>query len=310
MNIAVVAQQMVIMLFFILLGYYFFKKNKLSEMSSRHISGLVVNVSNPAALLCSAFDNSPKVSTDQLLTALIVMVAIYAILLLAGALMPKIMRSPKEENYIYHFLTVYGNVGFLGIPLVSAVLGSGSLIYVSINVLLFNVLFYTTGTAIIRKQAGVKSKSVFRDIFSRLVNIGTISAVLTIIFYLGDIDVPMIISDAATYAGRTTTLLSMLVLGVALAQMPLKELFCHPKDYFFITLRLLLLPILCVLVLRSFVSDPLLLGTATLLISVPCGNLPMMCSKEYGLKTDLLARIIVLSTIVSVITIPIVTLFV
>ena len=310
MNIAAVAQQMVIMLLFILIGYFFFKKGKLSEESSRHISGIVVNLSNPAALLCSAFDTGDKLSGSQLLTGLIVMVAIYAALLLAGVLMPKIMRSPKEENYIYHFLTVYGNVGFLGIPLVSAVLGNGALIYVSINVLLFNILFYTTGTAIIRQKAGVKSLSVVRDIFSRLVNVGTVSAVLTIVIYLADVKVSVIVSDAATYAGRTTTLLSMLVLGVALAQMPLKELISHPKDYLFIGLRFIALPILRVLILRRFVSDPLILGSAALLIAVPCGNLPMMCSKEYGLKTDTLARTIVLSTILSVITIPIVAMFV
>lgn len=309
MDITIVAQQMIIMLLFILLGFYFFKKEKLSELSSRHISGLVVNVCNPAALLCSAFDEGPKVSTGQLLTALIVTLFVYAILLLAGVLMPKIMGSSKEDGYIYHFLTVYGNVGFLGIPLISAVLGSGALIYVSINVLVFNVLFYTTGTAIIRKKAGAKSQSVVKDIFSRLINVGTVSAILTVIFYLGDFAVPAFITDAASYAGRTTTLLSMLVLGVALGQMSLKELFGHPKDYLFIALRLLALPILCTLVLRQFVTDPLILGSTVLLISVPCANLPLMCSKEYGLKTDVLARTIVLATVLSVITIPIVTMF-
>lgn len=309
MDIMIVIQQMIVMLIIIFIGYFFTKKGKLSELSSRHISGLVVNVCNPAMLVCSAFSDEPKISGSLLINALLATLLLYAVLIAAGFVVPRLMRYPKEDYYIYHFLTVYGNVGFLGIPLVSAVLGSSALIYVSINVLVFNILFYLTGLNIIRKKAGVSTASGAKDILSKLINTGTVSALFTIIFYMSDITVPLLIKNTLDYTGRATTFLSMLVLGIAVAQMPLKEIFCHAGDYVFILLRMILLPILCLLLLRSFVSDPLILGVCCLMISVPAANLPMMCSKEYGLRTAELTRMIILSTLLSVLTIPVVVSF-
>lgn len=322
MDITIVIGQMCVMLIIILLGYFMFKKQKVSDLSSRQISGLVVNICNPATLICSAFEPGPKASAVQLLTAFWVTVLLYAVLWLTGILIALIMKVPKEERYQYHFLTMYGNVGFLGIPLVSSVLGSSSLIYVSINCLVFNLLFYITAIPVIQKKAAGKetphsgqkaafplNRKGFRDIFQKLINAGTVSAVLTIFFYLGNFDVPMVIADTITYAGRATTFLSMFVLGVSIAQMPLKEIFSHKRDYLFVLLRMLVLPILCVLVMKQFIADPLILGSSALLISVPCANLPLMCSREHGLNGDTLARTIILTTLLSVITIPIVVMF-
>lgn len=303
MDIRIVVSQMCVMLIIILIGYMLFHKNKLSDLSSGHISGLVVNICNPAAIICSAFDKEAAISVKEMLSATFVMLCIYALLLLAGWLLPLIMRIPKEDRYMYHFMTVYGNVGFLGIPLVSAVLGTSALVYVSINCVIFNLLFYTVGTSIIEKKAAAKQSGTKALLF-RIVNVGTVSSVLTIILYLVDFKLPAIISDTITYAGRATTFLSMIVLGVSVAQMPLKEIFCHKKDYLFIVLRMLLLPICFSLLLKQFVTDPLLLGTSALLLAVPCGNLPLMCAREHKLAADDLARMIILSTLLSVVTIP------
>lgn len=309
MNITIVIGQMSVMLIIILTGYMMFQKNKLSNLSSSHISGLVVNICNPATILCSAFDKESTITVHEMLNALLVTVFIYALLLLAGFLLPLVMRIEKADRYMYHFLTVYGNVGFLGIPLVSAVLGTNALVYVSVNCVVYNLLFYTTGVSIIQKTAKEKKQTDMKGFLSKIINIGTVSSLLTILLYLVDFDLPMVISDAVTYAGRATTFLSMIVLGVSVAQIPLKEIFCHKKDYLFVILRMILLPIGFVFLLKLFVADPLLLGTSALLLAVPCGNLPLMCSREHGLTADELARTIVLTTLLSVITIPIVVMF-
>lgn len=320
MNIVIVLEQMCVMLLLILAGCLLFRKGRLNEVSSRHISGLVVNLCNPAVLVCSAFESGPRLSGGQLFHAFLVTLSLYALLLAAGFLFPLLLRVPKKDAFFYRQLTVYGNVGFLGIPLVSAVLGSQALIYVSLNCLIFNILFYTMDFSLIRKRASLRprlagegerkdSGASLRPL-SRLVNPGTVSALLTLLFYLGGFPVPSLIRDAFTYTGRATTFLSMIVLGISVAQMPLREIFCHKKDYLFVLLRMLLLPAGCVFLLRAFVSDPLLLSSSVLLLSVPCANLPLMCARENGLEDGPLARIIVLTTLLSAVTIPAVALLV
>jgi hypothetical protein len=191
----------------------------LSEDTSRQLSGLIVNVTNPAVLICSAFDDGPKASLQELGLALGIFLLSYGVLILFSYLIPLLLRVPQADHYSYRMLTIFGNVGFIGIPLASAVLGSESLIYVSINGLVFNVIVYTYGLAVLKKAARQQhpdDTALLPDkesLWHKLINAGTVSAVLTIVFYLGNFPVPTIISSTLSYTGRATTLLSMLVLG-------------------------------------------------------------------------------------------------
>lgn len=306
MSVSVVLEQMIIILILILIGMFLYRKKMLSESTSGQISGLIVNITNPALLICSAFDDSPKLSLHELLIGLLVFLFSYAVLIAAAYLIPLILRVPESARYSYRMLTIFGNVGFIGIPLASAVLGPGSLIFVSLSNLIYNVLLYTYGMTVLKKAA----KSDEREsVLSKLVNAGTISALFTIIFYLCSFDVPAIISSTLTYAGRTTTFLSMLVLGVSVAQMAPKDIFSHPKLYAFTLIRQIMLPVGFAIILRRFINEPLILNTAVLMLSVPAGNMPLMLSKQLNVDESTISQGIILTTILSLATIPIVTLF-
>ena len=140
-----------------------------------------------------------------------------------------------------------------------------------LNNLLYNILVYTFGLSILKKattQQGVfEAPENSENILHKIVNAGTISAVLTIVFYLGDFNVPVIISSSLSYAGRATTLLSMLVLGVSVAQMAPKDIFSHPKLYIFIIIRQILIPIVFTLSLGLFIKNPLILNTCALMLA-------------------------------------------
>ena len=286
----------------------------LSENTSRRLYGLIVIINITAVLICSAFDDSPKVPLQTLGLSLCVFVISYGILILFAYLIPLVLRVPNHARYSYRMLTVFGNVGFIGIPLASAVLGSGSLIFVSINNLIYNVLVYTYGISTLKKASIAQHPDAAptepENILHKLVNAGTVSAVLTIIFYLGDFNVPTIISSSLTYAGRTTTFLSMLVLGVSVAQMAPKDIFSHPKLYIFALIRQILLPVGFTLLLGLFIKEPLILNTTALLLAVPAGNMPLMLSKQLHVNESAISQGIILTTLLSLVTIPVVTLFI
>lgn len=219
---------------------------------------------------------------------------------------------PKDLHYAYQMLTVFGNVGFIGIPLASAVLGSESLIFVSIFNLLFNLLIYTLGISLLQRAAGQAEKEVTIPSSGRLqklVNAGTVSAAVTVIFYLGNFHVPTVISSALSYTGRATTLLSMLVLGVSVAQIAPKEIFSHPKLYLFTLLRQILVPIGCILFMGSLIDNRLILNTMLLMVAVPAANMPLMLAKQLDMETDSISQGIILTTILSLVTVPVACLF-
>lgn len=348
MSITVVLQQMIMIFILIGIGILLYRKKMLSETTSKQISGIIVNVTNPALLICSAFQEGPKVSLQELGIALGIYLIVYAILIIAGFLIPRILRVPNMYHYSYQMLAIFGNVGFIGIPLASAVLGTESLIFVSIYNLIFNILIYTFGISLLQKAearqmaagrsestasaapsaeeasstaqanrqpqnaqdtASVHDTHVTSSRWKKLVNAGTISAAATIIFYLGNFHVPVIVSSTLTYMGQATTLLSMLVLGASVAQMAPREIFSHPKLYGFTLLRQILVPIGCIMLFRPVVRNPLILNTMALMLAVPAANMPLMLSKQLHVETDTISQGIILTTILSLATIPVVSLF-
>ncbi|MCM1268218.1 MAG: AEC family transporter [Bacteroidales bacterium] len=335
MSTFIVLQQMVIIFILIGIGMILYRRRMISEEGSKQISGLIINVTNPALLICSALEDGPKASLRELGAALAAYAVVFAVLIGISFLLPRILRVPKHLHYAYQMLTVFGNVGFIGIPLSSAVLGSESLIYVSIFNLLFNLLIYTFGISLLQRAAarqtaedissslGAASESAAvpaqnmpentvlsaSDRLKKLINAGTISAAVTIFLYLSNIRVPVILSDALSYTGRATTLLSMLVLGVSVAQMAPKDIFSHPKLYAFTLLRQILIPIGCVLLMRSFLDHKLILNTMLLMVAVPAANMPLMLAKQMDMDTGAISQGIILTTVLSLITVPAACLF-
>ena len=319
MNITVVIEQMIMIFILIGVGMILFRSRILDETSSKQLSGLIVNVTNPALLICSAFGDGPKMSLRELGYALVLFLMIYALLIAAAFLIPRILRVPDGYHYSYQLLTIFGNVGFIGIPLASAVLGTESLIFVSIYNLIYNVLIYTFGISLLRRAAarqaaagGAEAQAAGMPsdtpLWKKLINAGTISAAATILFYVGDFPVPSIVPSTLNYMGQSTTLLSMLVLGISVAQMKPRDIFSHPKLYGFVLLRQVLIPIGLILLVRSFIDNALLVGTLTLMLAVPAGNLPLMLSKQFHADGETISQGIILSTLLSLVTLPVVSL--
>lgn len=312
MSITVVLQQMIIIFILIAIGIFLYRRKLLTEEGSKQISGLIINVTNPALLICSALEDGPKASLGDLGIAFVSYAAIFAILIAAGFLFPYILRVPKNLHYAYQMLTVFGNVGFIGIPLASAVLGSKSLIFVSIFNLLFNLLIYTFGISLLQRAASRQGKEgaplpanqISSNRLQKLVNAGTISAAVTILFYLGNFQVPVILSSALSYTGRATTLLSMLVLGVSVAQIAPKDIFSHPKLYGFTLLRQILVPIGCMLLMHGILDNKLILNTMLLMVAVPAANMPLMLAKQMDMETESISQGIILTTVLSLVTVP------
>lgn len=321
MSTAVVLEQMSMIALMILMGMFLHKKNMLSESTCAQLSGLIVNVTSPALLICSAFEDSPKLSHKELAVGIIVFVIVYALLVACSYLIPLLLRIPSGAMYSYQMLTIFGNVGFIGIPLASAVIGPDSLIFVSMSNLVYNIIFYTFGISVLKTAARMQHPELSADsplddnsgsssLFSKMVNVGTVSALLTIVLYICDFEVPVIISSTLSYAGRTTTFFSMLVLGVSVARMNLKDIFSVPKLYAFTVIRQTMVPVGFTLALGLFVKSPLLLSTCALTLAVPAGNMPLMFSKHLNIDESTISKGIILTTLFSLVTIPIVAIFI
>ena len=342
----VVISQMIMIFLLIAIGFGLSRSSHLTSESSRDLSWIVLNITNPITILVAAIEDEQKVSAMELAVAFALFIGIYIFLGIVAYLLPILMGVERDDRYSYRYLSVFSNVGFIGIPFCSAVLGVHSLIYVSICSLVFNLIAYTVGMSAMEKvgmrqngavkRGGVDSREnltggdagMGEDSTSgesrcsgeggarktmaglkKVVNSGTVFSILTIVVYIMNIKFPSVIMNTLSYIGRSTTFLSMIVLGVSVASLSVKEIFGKPALYVFTLLRQIVVPIALIFVLKPFVDNTLLLQTAIIMVAMPCANLPLMMAKQYRAKEDTISSGIMLTTFCAILTIPIVTWF-
>jgi hypothetical protein len=302
MSAGVVLQQMVIIFLLMMAGYVLYKKEFLKDGASAAFSSLVINVCNPALLIASSFDRDPSITNEKILLSVVAGAVVYGILLLSSVVIPAVLHVEKKCKNHYALMCIFGNTGFIGIPLIQAVLGNGALIYAAIINIFYTLFFYTYGYYLAGgEDSGFSAKN--------LLNIGNLSLIVTIVLFLWQPKIPEMLTSTVNYMANATTFLAMTVIGISLARAELKPIFTQPKLYAFVGLRFVLLPVLLSLILRLFIKDDLMYGVMVLLCAVPVGNMPLMRVEETGGDGTVLSQGIILSTVLAIVTVPLVTLF-
>lgn len=296
--------QMLILFLLMLTGFYVYKKGIINEISYAHISKLVVDVLNPALILSGVLAKEVAVSRISLLYTALLAAIMYLLLILAAPLLNRLLKVPEKDAGIYRLMTIFANVGFIGIPVVSSVYGKGSIIYVSIFILMYNILMYTYGIYTLTRGTSVISGD--KNPFLRLVNPGVISCLLALLVLFCNLHFPPFISGAIDYLGSAAVPLSMIITGASLATANFKSLFLDKRLYLFSFIKLLLVPALVTFCLSLF-SLPIpdmLLGITVFMIAMPIGSVPIMLAAEYGIDGTTCSRGVLITTLLSVLTIP------
>jgi predicted permease len=305
MSTSVVFQQMLMIFILIGIGFVIYKKKWCSQKSSRDLSFLITMVCNPAIMLSSALEDTGAVTRQDILVTAGIAAVVFLGLVILGYTLPWILRVPAGERRFYNLMTVYGNQGFIGIPVVSAVLGASAVIYVTIFIFFFNILIYTHGILVL--NPGEKKED--GPLWKKFLNIGTIAGILTLVLFWFRIPLPHVISESISYIGRCTTFLSMVVLGAALSNLKIREIFTVPKLYIFTAVRFVLIPILAAFILKQFFSNELMIQTSVLMLAMPVANMPLMMAKQYDMECEVMSKGIMLTTLLSLVTITIISVF-
>ncbi|MDO5516911.1 MAG: AEC family transporter [Clostridium sp.] len=305
MSVSVVFNQMMIIFLLMMTGVLLYKKSIITDESSKLLSNLIVTAFNPAMIISGALDRNGTGGMREILFVMMIACLMFVTLIILGHVIPVILRVPQNEKSIYNMMTVFGNIGFIGIPVTAAILGKSAVIYIVLFNLPFSILIYTYGIYLITK--GTDKRPVYS--LKSLINIGTVSSVIAIFIFIFKVRFPDPIESAVNYLGSATTSLSMISMGVSLAQIPLRKIFTDIRLYMFAGIRLLIIPICSAVMLKPLIADPLIYGVTILMIAMPCGSMPVILAQTYGVNSECAARTVVLTTILSLGTISAVSLF-
>ena len=288
----VMLQQMTVMFLMMAVGYLCYKKQILTEEVSKKVSAIVVNVANPCMILSSALTDQ-QMRGKELLQTLAIVALMYVFLLVVAQLLPKILRIRKESRGAYAAMTVFANIGFMGFPVLAAMYGNGALLYGAVFQIPFNILIYTYGVAVLTRKPDACGKAELDriEILKKIFNIGVIACIAAMLIYF--LRIP----------------LSMMIIGASLAQMPLKELFLDKKLLLFSMVKLLILPAVWMLMVNRVAEQEILRGVCLVMMATPAGSMTAMLAQQYGGDYETASRGVALTTVLSVITMPVLAAF-
>ena len=315
MDIGIIFGQMLVLLTMMLTGAFVYKKKWLGEEGSANISKLVVNVFNPLLVIGGVLGDTDAISHEKIVGNLQLVVLYYIIAVVFGILLVWVLHPPKNLKSIYVLMATFSNLGFMGIPVAKSLYGSEGVVYVSFYILLYNVIVYTYGMALARRAAreknGVDSteKASLAVSIKRMINPGVVAALLALIIFATGIRMPAPVISLCEYMGDTTIPLSMMMIGISIAKADLKSYLKDARMYVFILLRMVAMPIAVALLMRNMGFDQVVFGVFIIELAMPIGSVIGLFAKECGADDAYCMKGTVLSTLASIITIPLVGLF-
>lgn len=290
--------EMLVILFAIAVGYAANRLGILGGEVDKKISKLLLDVTLPAMIVGTVCTGDELPERSVILGTLGVAAVFYLLEFAFALAAPPLLGGTPGQKGVCRFTLVFGNLGFIGYPVAVALFGPEALIYAVILVLPFNLMAYTLGPLML---TGARRFSL-RQMFSP----AAVAALTALILTLSRLRPPAMVGEALEFVGSITVPLSLLFVGSLLAGMPLRAMFAAPRMWVLTAVRLLVMPAVLVPILRALGTDPLILSVAVVEMGMPTAVNGSMLCMEYGGDAECMAQITFLSTLASIVTIPMV----
>ena len=300
MNFFSVLQEMLVLLFGMAAGYLAHRLGYLGGEMDQKLSKIILNITMPCMIVSSMASRESLPGLWEVLSTLKIAAVLYGVEALAALVLPLLLGGTDRQKGVWRYTAMFPNVGFIGYPVTLAIYGSDALFYAVILTLPFNLMSFSLGPLMLAGRAKFR--------WQQLVSPCIIASLIALAVALLGISLPGFAVECLSFVGNLTTPLSLLVVGSLLAGLPVKRVFASARLWALTAARLLALPALLWAALRWLHMAPsVAAGVAIILMSMPTAVNGSMLSMEYGGDTECMAQITFLTTLVSIVTIPLIS---
>lgn len=301
MNITTVLNQVFILFIILLIGFVSRRKGILNHETNRKLTDFLLNVTIPFTIISSFNQDYPKNALYSAGLVFVFSFLIHLFSILIGRLL--YMKFESSSKKILWFVTVFSNCGFMGFPVLESIYGKIGVLYGSVYVIAFNIFIWTFGQMLF---SGKKDLSAIK---TAILNPGIIAVFIGTLVFLSPVKTPFFLSRVIDLMGSLTTPLSMIIVGSMLAEVRLRELFSGYHIYYGTAVRLIVMPALTLLSLKALGIHGSLLGVCVISAAMPAAANTVMFAEKFNGDSLLASRFVFFSTAASIITIPVVLLF-
>lgn len=303
----IIFEQILILSLIAVIGIIAFRLKMISKENSAGLVKVIMKITLPL-LIFTTFAKTEL--TDEIIlnfpivfaSALVSVGVLFVLSNMSG----KLLKLDRENRALHSTHSMFGNVVFLGFPLLDALYPGGEgLIYATIFQLGHDGLMWTWGVLILSKGANKQTKHGWKH----LLNPVTASFALGLIFMFLKIKIPTLLLKPISGLGHTTIYLSMIYVGAILAQVKLKPLVQNLRSYILSFNKLILAPMLLMFILIILkksgvnISEKALM-CAVLQAAMPCMIIISVLAEELGLNAKQAVENILVSSVLSLATLP------
>lgn len=299
MSVAILLQQILIIFLEIGTGIVITKIGIMDDKNSKFLSNLVMAVTLPCTLLASAGIDGGREAVAGMLKGYVVLEIFYIVCICLCLLLSRAMHLTRGQKAVLVGAAVMPNSAFIGIPLITALLGSeAGALYGAAGIMAYNILFFTYVQHLFDPEAKVSLKA-----FLTPTNITT---AIMVVMLVSGLRLPGILESFCKAMGNTTTPLALIIAGGMLARSDLKKLVANPLVWLITGLRCLVFPLGFLAVLCLLPLDPTLRMAVLILASCPAGSLTTVLAKQYDTEGELASQAVAHSTLCILISVPLV----
>lgn len=302
--VTLIFSTVLMMLIYLALGFALCKSGKLVVSHAKSLSAILIYILGPAMII-NSFINLEYSMDNLIKIAQFFLVTLFVQLLFIGILY--LILHKKYDDAKYRILSVgstLGNVGFLGMPVISSVFPNEPIVlcYSSINVMSMNLIVFTVGAFLItndKKYISVKS-AIF--------NPTTVAILISLPLFIFNIHFTADLENSIALLAKMVTPVCMFILGARLAASDLIKVFTRPFVYVTCLLKLTVFPLVAFIVMMCMpFLDNVFKTTVIVLAMAPSGAIIESLSELYECEQEIAANVVLLTTILSIISIPLMT---
>lgn len=279
-------------------GFLCKKTGLINDDTQKGINKLLVRAILPVTIFMSSQnDYSSELAGNMLITFIIVSL-FYMFSLVFTTFVGKAMKLEDKKRSIFVTMITFGNVGFIGFPIALELYGNEGVLYTVVYNMVFQLLFYTYGAALI---SGDKSNMRLSVIFKTPVTIASFACVF---LFLAQIKIPEMIAAPLDIIGAMTTPISLILVGCSLAGAKLRELVTDKLSYVVSFFKMIFMPALMMIVLMLLKLPAVLAGTCAVLTALPAGSTNVIYAEEYDCEPQFASRTVIQTMIIMIVTLP------
>lgn len=293
----------------VVVGYIAGKLGYMGGTFDKKLSKVVIDITCPALILSSAMTGELP-DRRYILPLLGISVLTYVLLTGVALLLPRLLTKKKDDEGVIGFAMMFGNVGFMGYPIVASIFGHEAVFYAAVLNVVNTFTVFTVGTMLVvgkNQESTVEEKEMSRKKMLRKVLYSTpmLSAYLTMLIVALEIkDIPEFISQPLTMIGNITVPAALLIIGSSMSQLPLRALLGNGTIYTTTLMRLAILPIGIHYLMTLLGFSSFVVGINTVVIAMPVATYGTILCLRHGKDTTLITEVTFITTLLAMISIP------